>query len=100
MHYLASMTDQKCTDLAYHVFKGCRVSGMYCGIPFSGIVTKTRWNTHNINARLVWIDLDYSIPTPSTTELQAGICLEYDSNDYVADTNYIDYIDPSTYPNK
>jgi hypothetical protein len=90
---------EKRTDLAYYAFKGCKVSGMYHGIPFSGIVTQTRWNTVRANTRLVWIDLDTPIDTRSQSGVK-GICLEYTDTDWVADTNYIDYIDPTTYPNK
>src|SRR5271155_2407134 len=99
LHIPIPMTNQKRTDLAYHAFKGCRVSGMYYGIPFTGIVSNTRWNTVQPNTRLVWIDLDAPINTSSQSNVK-GICLEYSDTDYLADTHYIDYIDPLTYPNK
>lgn len=85
-------------DLAYYAFTGCKVSGKYHGIEFSGIVKSRRWHSYNLKTVLVQIDLDY--PITVFDQSRNGICLEYTEGDFLSDSHYIDYIDPSTYPNK
>lgn len=88
----------KRTDLAYDALKGCRVSGLYHGVAFTGIVYDRRWHTIDNNKVLVFIKLDSPLTVHNHT--RNGICLEYSSKDWLSDNTYIDYIDESTYPNK
>jgi hypothetical protein len=92
------MTNQTNKTLAYQAFKGCRVSGMKYGKPFSGVVTSRRWNTNQPNTVIVHIQTDQ--PIEVLGNMVNSFCMEYSDTDYLADSNYIDYIDPSTYPNK